>query len=113
VLQLRLNGWQRIGIALSIIWLPIGWIWGNRTGIAEGDWVSQNYALCLAGATAQQNKACNDTYYREWPIAIQYHWWYAATYALLPILLAWPFAYFVRFIVRWIQRGFNPGSNAA
>jgi hypothetical protein len=106
--MIRLNGWHRIGIVLSIIWLPIGFVWGNRVGIAEGDWVSQNYALCLIDATPQQNKVCNATYYHDWPIAIQYHWWYAGFYALLPILLVWPSIYFVRFIVRWIARGFKP-----
>ena len=26
----RLNGWQRLGIILSILWIPVGFVWASR-----------------------------------------------------------------------------------
>ncbi len=27
-MRIRLNGWQRIGVVLSLIWVAVGWVWG-------------------------------------------------------------------------------------
>jgi hypothetical protein len=106
----RLNGWQRIGIVLSTLWLPVGWIWGNKIGMSQGDYLIDAYSLCVNTMTVQEMRDCKLTFDQNYPLAIQYHWWYTVTLALVPIISAWPFAYLVRFIVRWIRRGFNPGS---
>src|SRR4029079_1257289 len=26
----RLNGWQRLGIILSVVWIPIGFVWASK-----------------------------------------------------------------------------------
>jgi hypothetical protein len=34
-----LNGWQRIGIVLSVLWAIVGFFWGNSIAIdALGEW---------------------------------------------------------------------------
>jgi hypothetical protein len=34
----KLNGWQRIGVVLSVAWALYGFYWGNDYGIHQGDW---------------------------------------------------------------------------
>jgi hypothetical protein len=35
-MRVRLNGWQRIGIVLSVIWAIGGGLWGNAIAIRHG-----------------------------------------------------------------------------
>lgn len=34
---MRLSGWQRVGVALSVVWLLLGGYWGNSAGLHRGD----------------------------------------------------------------------------
>jgi hypothetical protein len=43
----RLNGWQRIGIVVSVLWAIGGGLWGNSYGFSRGDWVFAQEARCL------------------------------------------------------------------
>jgi hypothetical protein len=32
---MRLNGWQRIGLVVSIVWVLAGGLWGNKIALDE------------------------------------------------------------------------------
>ncbi len=34
-MRVRLNGWQRVGVVLSVIWVAIGWVLGNAALMDE------------------------------------------------------------------------------
>jgi hypothetical protein len=103
----RLNGWHRIGIVLSIIWMIVGGFWGNSIGIHEGDYVLLTYKECIAIAH-QDWKACDADFRRDWPVAISNHWLYAALLGSVPIPLVWGSIYGIIGIIRWIRKGFIP-----
>jgi hypothetical protein len=109
----RLNGWHRIGIVGSLVWAIVGWVLGNNFGIHQGDYVTNVYSVCIQGANAEEWKVCNATFMHDWPLATQYHLWYAGVFAVVPIVFTWLFVYLVLFVIRWIRRGFNPGSDVA
>ena len=42
----HLNGWQRIGVVLSVVWAVTGAWWGSYIGTHELDYVQQDYEHC-------------------------------------------------------------------
>ena len=112
----RLNGWQRIGIVLSVIWAIGGGLWGNNIGIHEGGWVASRLGDCYAMRSIQPDGSvprdtdwgpCIEAFHRDWPEAISHHWPYAAIVGLVPIPFAWLMVYALIGLWRWIRRGFN------
>jgi|SRR5258708_9983545 hypothetical protein len=102
---MSLNGWQRIGIVVSIVWLIGGGLWGNSVGLSQGDHVSQALAQCLAAFTDWA--PCSARFEKDWPEAVKYHWHYAAAFALIPIPLGWLVCWGLLNLVRWIRAGFK------
>jgi hypothetical protein len=113
---MRLNGWQRIGIAASCLWAVGGAFLGNNIGLHEGDWVVDAYRHCLATRSVQPDGSvpadtdwapCRQAFDRDWPGAISIHWLYAAIVGLVSIPLGWLIVYGVIVLVRWIRAGFK------
>jgi hypothetical protein len=107
-MRLRFKGWQRIGIVASVLWFFGGGLWGNKIGLHEGDYVTRAYTLCIDEASGEQWKSCESTFRHDWPLAIQYHWWYAAIIGIVPIPIAWLVTYGLIGLFHWIRRGFRP-----
>lgn len=103
----RLNGWQRIGAVLSVLWALVGFFWGNEIGLHEGDWAEQAERICSEARNADLN-ACMVQFDKDWTQAIKYHWDYAFILSLVPIPLAWFLAYGIVRLTRWIRAGFVP-----
>ena len=98
----RLNGWQRIGIVLSVVWMIVGGAWGWRHA---NDKVDADFKLCITQIqTASDVQACR----AKRAEALVPRWFGAAVVALAPITVVWLFIYgFVR-LVRRIRRAFSP-----
>jgi hypothetical protein len=105
----RLNGRQRTGIVLSVVWAVVGGYWGMKVGVydpisAESDScdrlrMKQTYSEMLA-CDQQLNEKIVTTYNNRWYVA--------EISGLLPIPFAWIIAYALIGLVRWIRRGFSP-----
>lgn len=123
----RLNGWQRIGVVVSILWAFGGAFWGYNIGYYEGGNIGQDFEQCKVGA--------QNWYENQYPIAgapryttsdlvrdlgrceAEYHganknatsagWLYAVLLAVLPIPLAWLAVYKSIALLRWIREGFQ------
>jgi hypothetical protein len=95
----RFNGWQRIGIILSVLWL-LGGTWLAQQAVYAP--VRAGYSKCISlGVPLSICKAELDKGVarkkKELPGAI-------AVFALGPIVLFWLIAW----IVRWVRRGSQP-----
>lgn len=110
--HLRLNGWQRIGFLISVVWLFGGAFWGNEIGLRQGDWASLQLQSCCAGPNANLD-ACDQEFRKAWSAAISDHWAYAGFVGIVPIPLGWLIVYGIIALVHWIRAGFksreNPG----
>ena len=95
----RLNGWQRIGIILSIIWVLVG-AWLAQQAVYAP--VRAGHSKCISLGVvpsickAELDKGIARRKKEELPGAI-------AVFALAPIALVW----LVIWMVRWIRRGFQ------
>jgi hypothetical protein len=103
---MRLNGWQRIGIVVSVLWVIGGGIWGNEVGISEGDWAVRAYKRCLE-TKSNDWPQCDRKFEKEYPEAIKYHWANAAIFAFAPIPIGWLAVWGCVALVRWVRRGFT------
>jgi hypothetical protein len=101
--RFRLNGWQRIGIVLSVAWavFVLFYVWH--------DWVSlssvyrDHFYSCLFGPDeAADPQTCEVNYYAAM-IRVVGSW-------LAPIPIAWMVIFLIAWTVRWIRRGFQPST---
>ena len=112
-MKLHLNGWQRIGVIVSILWFFIGGFWGNDLAIHEGtDWVVSSYGTCLKLSDDTSLKhaptwdQCKATFDKDFAAGVKGHWWGALFFAVVPIILGWSLAYGFIALFRWVRRGF-------
>jgi hypothetical protein len=97
VSRFRLNGWQRIGIVLSVVWILVGALWGWMFATAD-------YRSCVVMASSVETlDFCNR--YHRW--VFDTAWVYSLLVALVPIPIAWLLVYGVSYLVRWIKSGFK------
>jgi hypothetical protein len=124
----RLNGWQRIGVVLSVVWALCGAYWGEEFGLHQGDWTGPVYGSCMDSAQKktwdehynrpnweQYEKdiaACEQSRERDWKASVQYHRYYAEICALVPVPLGWGVVYGLIALVKWIRRGFKVSTDS-
>jgi type VI protein secretion system component VasK len=123
----QLNGWQRIGVVLSVLWAIGGAFWGYNIGYHEGGDVDRDFEQCKGGAhNWYQNQdqyqearryttndlirdlgKCSSEYQGASKDATQTGALYAALLAILPIPLAWLAVYKSIALLHWIREGFE------
>lgn len=96
----RLNGWQRIGIVLSVVWAIAVIVWDTLEVIRHKRLLSQ----CLSGADPVMNY-CARTYEVPWFMNAM-----IVLAALAPIPIAWLLVWGLVALVRWVRRGFQPST---
>lgn len=112
--MMKLNGWTRLGIIASVLWTPAAWV---HTFDSEADRASASIAsthvACddsLAGgpgdARTKGFNECNKQADDSLALALTNARLDATFVALVPVPLAWGFAYLALFLVRWVKRGF-------
>ena len=115
----HLNGWQRIGIVLSVVWVIVGGLWGNQFGRDElRAAVVAAHRRCLDERSVQPDGTipkdtnwgpCNQALSQDYPVAVQGQWWYAVAFAFIPIPIAWLTVYGFLALVGWIKVDFTMG----
>src|SRR3954463_11252559 len=88
-----LNGWQRIGVVLSVLWV-VGASWFQRTSDVErasymGQWAS---GVCQRINTTKELPdlpSCGAEFSRLFSVFMEGSWANVAFMALVPLLAAW------------------------
>jgi hypothetical protein len=112
--MVKVNGWKRIGVIASVVWILGA---GAHTYDSEIDSASKGIAsihvACdsnLAGKTGDARDVgfneCNKQASEMLAEANTNAWFSAALIAFVPVPLGWGFTYLVLFLVRWVRRGF-------
>ena len=100
--RFRLNGWQRIGVVLSVVWMIVGGSWGWQHANDKAD---AEFKVCITQIqTASDVQACR----AKRAGALVPNWFGAAVVALAPITVVWLFFYGLIFVARRIRRAFRP-----
>lgn len=113
--MVKLNGWKRLGIIASVVWILIAWVHTfDSENDSESKAVASIHVTCdenLAGKTGDAwqrgfdecNKEADELLVRAMAGARVD----AAIVAFVPVPLGWGLAYLVLFLVRWVKRGFS------
>jgi hypothetical protein len=105
---MRLNGWLRVGIVASVLWVLIGDFFIHGRIIDElGAPVIAELKSC-AEADGSDWQACRAAYNRDYPGAMTGHWQYAGIITAIPWALFWVLAFICYVTIRWVRRGFDP-----
>lgn len=104
---MRLNGWQRIGIVLSIVW-AVGAAIHTRNDEIDfwKNFASTGYTICMEAKSADGAK-CSAEMSEALMKLREPFWPNIAFNALAPVLSGWLVAYLALWIFRWVRRGFE------
>jgi len=112
---MRHNGWQRIGLVVSIVWVLAGGLWGNKIALDEAGMLTRvQLNACVAENKVRYGEY--GPYDRVWSPCwrqsqanlmrnAEGHWRFAALFAFVPLPIAWLLAYALVYLVRWIRVG--------
>jgi hypothetical protein len=110
-MRVRLNGWQRIGIILSVVWAVTGYLWEETSIMRRNlDMATLDEKLCLEYPQAYAADVdCVDKFRKSYDFLVKgtAPITNAAIVGLVPIPFAWLTVYALIGLWRWIRRGFN------
>lgn len=114
---LRLNGPQRIGVVVSVLWIIGGGTWGNSEAIREAaeltelqvnNCVEANKLRLGDGAPFEQTwTPCWKNFQSLYLHNVEEHWTMALIVAFVPIPIAWFLAWAGVSVIRWVRRGYQ------
>ena len=112
--MVKVNGWQRIGIIASVVWILGAWVHTFDSQIdSDSKGIASTHVVCdsnLAGKTGDAwtkgFEECNKQATDSIAEAMTNARLDAAFVGLVPVPLGWGFTYLVLFLVRWVKRGF-------
>ena len=108
---MRLNGWVRIGIVASVLWvLGAGFYFYSET--VDQAVVSGNFNRSVCETEKKEGKHPADyNCYKAFTVASDKHMAearpYVALLTLIPLAFFWGFAYLIVFVWRWVAKGFK------
>lgn len=113
---MRLNGWKRIGIVASVVWML--WAFSHYDGVATERYqrfANSEVQRCLDanGGKELPDVGCvrrGEDYTLAHMGDEEEE---VVSNAFLPVPLGWGFVYLVLFVVRWVRRGFADDHTAA
>ena len=108
------NGWIRIGIIASVVWIVGAWVHTCSSAIDRASaFIVSTHVACdgsLAGKTGDAwtkgFNECNKQADDSLALAVSNARLEATFVALVPVPLGWGFTYLAHFLVRWVRRGF-------
>lgn len=99
------NGWQRVGIVISILWAIGATIYVRSVQVQNGKSLFQmEFSGCLRSSTGE---ACSNKVSLQHAMDITANWPDVAFYAFAPVIAGWIVAYIVLTTFRWIKVGFS------
>lgn len=105
-----MNGWQRIGVVSSVLWILGAGLYQRSSDMKQaaemGGWAMDvcNRAESAKGST--DFSRCSGEFDTMFHTFAEGSWGNVAIVALAPIPLAWLLVYIVVWLTRWIRRGF-------
>ena len=108
---MKLNGWQRIGVVLSIVWIIGAGIYQRHADIQRAS-DSAGFAFRICSDNEQLKPEIDldrctkeiENSYKIWMVG---SWGNVAFFAFVPMLLGWVAAYVLIRVWRWVKTGFK------
>lgn len=109
---MRLSGWQRLGIIASVIWAVAVFLTTLSNKTDKAAHIASGLRNICEDLNREKPKDQQADCWKEWhehfaTYGGDYRYQEAALVALVPIPIAWLFAWIVRSLYRWVRRGFQ------
>lgn len=107
---MRLNGWQRIGVVLSVIWALGSAIHVRQEQVANGYRLYQlQQSTCLNGDISK-SRECSEKHPLQEAMDASVQWSDVAFFAFGPVTAGWLALWIAVGVFRWIKLGFVENS---
>jgi hypothetical protein len=113
---MRLAGWHRVGIVLSVLWAIGAGIYQRNADIRRADEFSQlSFNVCAENERIRQQRdpnfsgSCTDRAVGKYQTFLKGSWGNTAILAFAPIPIAWGLIYLILAVMRWVSAGFRIG----
>ena len=107
----KLNGWLRIGIVLSVLWVLVAGVYTNKMVTDQGKSTrSLIYSLCLNENAQSRDfdyKTCSKRADEFYDSAVQHRLQDVLGIALIPVPIFWLFGFIIFRVYRWVKKGFT------
>lgn len=114
-MKMRLNGWYRIGIILSVGWFVYAFGSYNTGRLDTAlNLTTAKYDGCMidlasSGASESgKHETCSKKRNAEIDRMLKGSSWHALEYAIIPLIGAWLAMFIALFLFRWVRAGFAP-----
>jgi hypothetical protein len=114
--MMKLNGWKRIGIIASIVWILGAGLYTDDSELDKASQLIADIHVRCDGNLPDYRKdeaayeaafhRCDKEAADSLAFAYKSAWLAAAIVAFVPVPLGWGLVYLVLFLVRWVKRGF-------
>jgi hypothetical protein len=106
---MRLGGWQRVGIVISIIWMICAAIYQRHADIKHAtNAANLTYQVCSESESfLKGERDCSKEFEKTWHLWLEGSWGNVAFVALVPVPLGWIIFCGLIGVSRWIRRGFD------
>lgn len=107
---MRVNGWQRIGVVLSVLWVIGAAIYVRSAQVQNAYSLFQmEFSACLneQGATIEE---CSNKVSLQHAMDVTANWPDVAFFAFAPVIAGWLVAYVALKTFRWVNLGFSKKS---
>jgi len=109
---LRVNGWQRTGIVLSVLWVSCASMWFMQQIPARQPGIASIYLQCITEPNSHRS-VCNaraNSFRKEARLDVRTKWPWVA---LAPVVVVWILAYIIVWLARWIVAPVAPPTRKA
>lgn len=104
---MRINGWQRVGVVLSILWAIGAAIYVRSAQVQHADSLFQmKFSACLNEQSANV-EACSNKVSLQNAMDVTAYWPDVAFFAFAPVIAGWLVACIALRIFRWVKVGFS------
>ena len=116
---MKLNGWKRIGIIISVAWILGGGAYTYQSGLdSRSKWIVAQHVACDNDSAVYHEDAARERAFNECnqiadeglAIALKEARISAVIVAFAPVPLGWGFAYLFLSLIRWVRKGFAVSS---
>jgi len=105
-----MNGWQRIGVVLSIIWIVSAGLYQRSADMKKagemGAWAMDVCTRTQEAKGSNDFSRCSAEFEKMFYTFAEGSWGNVAFVAFAPVPVAWLFIYIIVWVARWVRRGF-------